>query len=80
MRLTYNIISPIFYSYIRITCPCNNFPLKPQFYKVKMGFAGVYLFLLFLIQNIDCGYIVRTASAAEAVLTSAHNQRFEQLD
>ena len=23
---------------------------------VKLGFAGVYLFFLFLLQNIDCGY------------------------
>ena len=31
-------------------------PLKPNFYIVKLGFAGVYLFFLFLVQNIDCGY------------------------
>ena len=30
--------------------------LKPHFYIVKLGYAGVYLFLLFLLQNIDCGY------------------------
>ena len=24
--------------------------------KVKLGYAGVYLFFLFLLQNIDCGY------------------------
>ena len=30
-------------------------PFQPNFYKVKMGFTGVYLFHLFLIQNIDCG-------------------------
>ena len=40
---------------------CNNhqenmYPLKPHFYIVKLGFAGVYLFFLFLLQNIDCGY------------------------
>ena len=31
-------------------------PLKPHFYIVKLGYAGVYLFFLFLLQNIDCGY------------------------
>ena len=31
-------------------------PLKPHFYIAKLGYAGVYLFLLFLLQNIDCGY------------------------
>ena len=29
---------------------------KPHFYIVKLGFAGVCLFFLFLLQNIDCGY------------------------
>ena len=38
---------------IRKTCPCNIYPHKPHFYIVKLGYAGVYLFLL---QNIDCGY------------------------
>ena len=41
---------------IRKTCPCNQYPLKPHFYIVKLGYAGVYLFFLFLLQNIDCGY------------------------
>ena len=40
---------------IRKTCPCNEYPLKP-FVIVKLGFVGVYLFFLFLLQNIDCGY------------------------
>ena len=26
------------------------------FYIVKLGFAGLYLIFLFLVQNIDCGY------------------------
>ena len=30
-------------------------PLKPHFYKVKLGFTGVYIIFLFLIKNIDCG-------------------------
>ena len=30
-------------------------PLNPTFYIAKLGYAGVYLFFLFLIQNIDCG-------------------------
>ena len=42
--------------YIRKTCPCNEYPRKPHFYIVKLGYAGVYLFFLFLLQNIDCGY------------------------
>ena len=41
---------------IRITCPCNVYPLIPHCYIVKLGYAGVYLFFLFLLQNIDCGY------------------------
>ena len=36
-------------------------------------YASVYLFFLFLLQNIDCGYPL-----AEAVLTWTHNLYFEQ--
>ena len=42
--------------YITKTCPCNVYPLEPHFYIAKLGYAGVYLFSLFLLQNIDCGY------------------------
>ena len=31
-------------------------PLKPHFYIVKLGFAGVYIIFLFAKKNIDCGY------------------------
>ena len=31
-------------------------PFKPHFYKVKLGFTGVYIIFLFLLKNIDCGY------------------------
>ena len=42
---------------IRITCPSNVHPLIPHFYIAKLGYAGAYLFfLIFLLQNIDCGY------------------------
>ena len=40
---------------IRKTCPCNEYPLKPHCYIGKLGYAGVCLFFLFLLQNIDCG-------------------------
>ena len=30
--------------------------LKPHFYIEKLGYAGVYLFFLCLLQNIDSGY------------------------
>ena len=46
----------LWWSLITKTCPCNVYPLEPYFYIVKLGFAGVYLFFLFLLQNIDCGY------------------------
>ena len=41
---------------IRKTCLCNEYPLEPHFYIAKLGYGGVYLFFLFLLQNIDCGY------------------------
>ena len=31
-------------------------PLNPNFTVAKLGYAGVYLIFLFLLQNIDCGY------------------------
>ena len=37
------------------TCPCNVYPLEPHFYIAKMGFVGVYIVFLFLLENID-GY------------------------
>ena len=47
----------------------------PQFYIAKLGHAGVYLFSLFLLQNIDCGY---SLEPLKAVITSTHNLCFEQ--
>ena len=41
---------------IRITCPCNEHPLIPPFYIQKVGLTRVYIFFLFLLQNINCGY------------------------
>ena len=38
------------------TSPCNEDPLTPHFYIGKPGFTGLYIFFLFLLQNIDCGY------------------------
>ena len=43
---------------IRKTCMFKVYPLKPHFYIEKLGFAGVNLFFLSLIQNIDCGYLL----------------------
>ena len=31
------------------TCPCNVYPIEPHFYVVKLGYARVYLFFLFLL-------------------------------
>ena len=33
--------------YITKTCPCNEHPLTPHFYIVKLGFTGVYIFSYF---------------------------------
>ena len=35
--------------FIMITCPCNEDPLTPHFYIVKLGFTGVYTIFLFLL-------------------------------
>ena len=38
------------------TCLYNFEPLKPHFYIVKLGFAGVYIIFVISAKNIDCGY------------------------
>ena len=48
-------------------------PHTPLLYIAKRGLTVIYLFFLFLIQNIDCGY-----SLGEAVLTCTHIQCFER--
>ena len=50
------------------------------FYIAKLGFAGVNLILLILIQNIHCGYSLKPPrrGRAEAVLTCTHNVCFER--
>ena len=40
---------------IMLTCPCNVHTLTPHIYIVKLGFTGVYIIFLFLLQNMDCG-------------------------
>ena len=50
------MINVIYDADITKTSPCNEHPLTPHFYIVKLGFTGVYIFFLFLLQNIDCGY------------------------
>ena len=41
---------------ITITYLCNIYPLISHFYKENLGCTVVYLFFLFLAQNIVCGY------------------------
>ena len=33
-----------------------NLIIMPHFYIAKLGYAGVFLLFLFLLQKIDCGY------------------------
>ena len=51
-------IKAILSACIAKTCLYNFDPLKPHFYIVKLGFTGVYIILLFLLKNIDCGYLL----------------------
>ena len=43
------------------TSPCNEHPLTPHFYIVKLGFTGVYFFLMFAPKH-RLWVLVRTAS------------------
>ena len=49
-------VAPFLCLSIRKTCLYNEYPRKSHVYIVKLGYAGVYLVFLFLLQNIDCGY------------------------
>ena len=51
-------------------------PLKSHLYIEKLGFTGIYIIFLFLLNNIDCGYSLEPPG--EAVLTGTHNLCFEQ--
>ena len=53
--LTVESISVTSVYFITKTSPYNEHPLTSHFYIVKLGFTGVYFFLIFA-QNIDCGY------------------------
>ena len=38
------------------TCLYKFHPLQPHFYIVKLGFTGVYIIFLILLNNMDCRY------------------------
>ena len=44
-----NMAIPNLMLHIMLTSLCNVYPLTPHFYKVKMGFTGVYIIFLFLL-------------------------------
>ena len=50
-------------------------PLKPHFYIVKLGFAGVYIIFLISTQNIDCGYSLELSHRGGS---NEYNLCFEQ--
>ena len=50
-----------------LIAPFPDLCLLVSFYIEKLGYAGVYLFFLFLLQNKECGYSLEPPR--EAVLT-----------
>ena len=59
------------------TCLYNVDPLKPHFYIVKLGFAGVYIILLISAQKHRLWVLVRTTSVRRFIM-STHNLCFGQ--
>ena len=55
------------------TSPGNEDPLTPHFYIVKLGFTGVYILFLLLLQNIDCEY---TLEPPQCLLFTYKNDDF----
>ena len=73
MTLVYHFES--FLLIITITspsCPYNVYPFIPHFYIVKLGYTRVYIFFLFLIQNIDSGYFLMKFSILTALKLSVY--------
>ena len=62
------------FSTITKTCLYNVYSLKPHFYTVNLGFAGVYIIVFISANKHKLWVLVRT----EAVLTSPHTLCFEQ--
>ena len=58
------------HAYINLT------PLQPHFYIVKLGFTGVYIIFLILLNNIDCGYSLEPPRRGGSNVY--HNLCFEQ--
>ena len=54
---------------------CNIYPLIPHFYIAKLGYAGVYLFFLFLLQNIDCGYSLEPPRRVPTIYVLSKNKK-----
>ena len=46
---TFSGITHISDFHVMQTSPCNEYPLTPHCYIVKLGFTGVYIFFLFLL-------------------------------
>ena len=59
----------------RITYPCSEYPLKPHFYIIKLGLAGVYLFSYFFLRKHRLWVLARLV---QAVLICTHNLCFER--
>ena len=38
------MLAVLWFRSIRLTCPCNEAPLTPHFYTVKLGFTEVFIF------------------------------------
>ena len=49
--------------------------LNPHFYIVKLGNAGVYLFFLFLLQNIACVYSLEPPRRVPTIYVLSKNMK-----
>ena len=56
------------------TSPCNEHPLKPHFYIVKLGFTGVFIFLIFALKH-RLWVLVRTASLRPTIYVLSKNKK-----
>ena len=58
---------------IKKTCLDNFDPLRPHFYRVKLGFTGVYIIFLISAQNIDCWYSLEPPRRVPTIYVLSRN-------
>ena len=61
--------------FIMLTCPCNEDPLTPYFYIVKLGFTRIYIFLTFAIKHTCRLYVLVRSARVPTIYVLRKNKK-----